>query len=147
TIEDRLRLRERVLESISEGIVVADATRPDYPAIYVNPAFERITGYSAKETIGRNCRFLQGAATDPSVIARISGSLHAGNPFQGEVVNHRKDGSTFYNEISITPVRDRQGRLTHFVGVLTDVSARHSLESQLRQALKIEAVGKLTGGV
>jgi len=146
-LEDRLMLREGALDSIAEGIVIADATKPDYPAIYVNPAFERITGYSAEETVGRNCRFLQGAATDPVVIARMAGCLQEGKTFQGEVVNHRKDGATFYNEISIVPVRDRQGRLTHFIGVLTDVTARHNLEGQLRQALKIEAVGKLAGGI
>jgi two-component system, cell cycle sensor histidine kinase and response regulator CckA len=145
--EDRLRLRERALDSISQAITIADAARPDFPIIYVNPAFERITGYAAEEAIGRNCRFLQGTATDPATVARIRSVLFEGEPFHGEIVNHRKDGATFYNELSITPVRDPAGRLTHFVGVMADVTARHNLEAQLRQALKIEAVGKLTGGV
>ncbi len=145
--EDRLRLRERALDSISQAIIVADASRPDFPVIYVNPAFERLTGYGAEEAIGRNCRFLQGTATDPATVARIRAALFEGQPFHGEIVNHRKDGATFYNELSITPVRDPAGRLTHFVGVVADVTARHNLEAQLRQALKIEAVGKLTGGV
>ena len=63
------------------------------------------------------------------------------------MVNHRKDGTAFVNEISITPVSDALGRLTHFVAVMNDVTTRHNLEAQLRQAVKIEAVGKLTGGV
>ena len=147
SVEERLRLREGALDAISEAIAIADAGRPDYPIIYVNAAFERITGYSIGEAIGRNCRFLQGAATDPAMVARMRADLHDGRPFRGEVVNHRKDGVTFYNELSITPVHDAHGRLTHFIGVLTDLTGRHSLEAQLRQALKIEAIGKLTGGV
>ncbi len=146
-VEERLRLREGALDSISQAIAIADAGRPDYPIIYFNAAFERITGYSIGEAIGRNCRFLQGAATDPAMVARMRANLHDGRPFRGEVVNHRKDGVTFYNELSITPVHDSHGRLTHFIGVLTDLTGRHSLEAQLRQALKIEAIGKLTGGV
>jgi two-component system, cell cycle sensor histidine kinase and response regulator CckA len=145
--EERLRLNEQALDSVSQAIAIADAVKPDYPIIYVNSAFERITGYSSGETIGRNCRFLQGAATDPAVVARMRESLHEGRAFHGEVVNHRKDGITFFNELSITPVRDPHGRLTHFIGVLTDLTGRHSLEAQLRQALKVEAIGKLTGGV
>ncbi len=147
SVEERLRLREGALDAISEAIAIADAGRPDYPIIYVNAAFERITGYSIGEAIGRNCRFLQGAATDPAMVARMRADLHDGRPFRGEVVNHRKDGVTFYNELSITPVHDAHGRLTHFIGVLTDLTGRHNLEAQLRQALKIEAIGKLTGGV
>jgi two-component system, cell cycle sensor histidine kinase and response regulator CckA len=139
-VEERLRLREGALDSISQAIAIADAGRPDYPIIYVNAAFERITGYSIGEAIGRNCRFLQGAATDPAMVARMRADLHDGRPFRGEVVNHR-------NELSITPVHDSRGRLTHFIGVLTDLTGRHNLEAQLRQALKIEAIGKLTGGV
>jgi two-component system, cell cycle sensor histidine kinase and response regulator CckA len=145
--EERLLLREEALNSISQAIAIADAAKPDYPIIYVNTAFERITGYAPSEAIGRNCRFLQGAATDPAMVARMRADLHEGRPFHGEVVNHRKDGITFYNELAITPVRDSHGRLTHFIGILTDLTGRHSLEAQLRQALKIEAIGKLTAGV
>ncbi len=145
--EDRLRLHEQAFDSISQAVTIADAATPDYPVIYVNPAFERMTGYRRAEVIGRNCRFLQGTASDPAVIARIRADLHAGRSFHGEIVNHRKDGATFVNELSITPVRDPRGRITHFVGVMNDVTQRRSLEAQLRQALKIEAVGKLTGGV
>jgi two-component system cell cycle sensor histidine kinase/response regulator CckA len=147
SVEDRLRLRERALDSISQAIIIADAGQPDYPIIYVNPAFERITGYPGAEAMGRNCRFLQGAASEPAVLTQMRDGLRKGGAFRSEVVNHRRDGTTFINDLSITPVRDPHGRLTHFVGVISDVTLRHNLEAQLRQAQKIEAVGRLTGGI
>src|SRR5262249_48406857 len=141
------RLRERALDSISQAITIADASRPEYPIIYVNPAFERMTGYTPAEVIGHDYRFLEGPATDPEKLARKRAEMRSGRAFQGELVDHRKDGTAFVNEISITPVSDALGRLTHFVAVMNDVTTRHNLEAQLRQAVKIEAVGKLTGGV
>ena len=146
-LQDQLRLRERALDSISQAITIADASRPEYPIIDVNPAFERMTGYTPAEVIGHDYRFLEGPATDPEKLARKRAEMRSGRAFQGELVNHRKDGTAFVNEISITPVSDALGRLTHFVAVMNDVTTRHNLEAQLRQAVKIEAVGKLTGGV
>jgi two-component system, cell cycle sensor histidine kinase and response regulator CckA len=145
--EADLRLRERVMEGMSQGLLIADATRPDRAAIYVNRGFERITGYSAAEVLGRNPRFLQGPDTDMASAQKIKAALAAGEPTSVEILNYRKDGTTYWNHLSITPIRDENGRLTHFVGLQTDITERRRLEDQLRQSQKMEAVGTLAGGV
>jgi PAS domain S-box-containing protein len=145
--EEALRLRERALESVSQGIVITDPARPDNPIIYANPAFERLTGYTRAEVIGRNGRFLQGPATDAAATAELRRAVQAGRSCSVEVANYRKDGSTFWNALSVSPVRDAGGQLTHFVGVLTDVTERRKLEDQYRQSQKMEVVGRLAGGV
>ncbi len=96
---------------------------------------------------GRNCRFLQGAATDAGRVDELRTAIAAPRSCSVEVLNYRKDGTPFWNELSISPVRDDAGRLTHFVGVQTDVTERRRLEEQFRQAQKMEAVGRLAGGV
>jgi PAS domain S-box-containing protein len=145
--EARLILRDRSLAAISQSVVITDARQPDSPIIYVNPAFERHTGYAADEAIGRNCRFLQGPGTDRKAVARIRSALAAGSDFAGTLLNYRKDGTSFVNELTISPVRDQDGSISHFVGVQSDVTDRQRLEEQLRQSQKMEAVGQLTGGL
>ena len=142
-----LRLQDRAMQSASEGIIIVDAFGPDCPVIYANQGFETITGYSAAETIGRNCRFLQGRDTDPAAVATIREAVRTQQPVTLELLNYRKDGTTFWNKISITPVRDESGNLTHFVGIQSDVTASRRTEEQLRQAVKMEAVGQMAGGI
>ncbi|HEX4613360.1 MAG TPA: PAS domain S-box protein [Urbifossiella sp.] len=144
--EEGLRLRDRVIGAASQGILITDPTRPDDPIIYVTPGFERLTGHAAAEVIGRNCRFLQGPDTDPTATAALRDAVAAGRAYSVELLNYRKDGTPFWNALSVTPVRDGD-RVTHFVGVQTDVTDRRRLEDQLRQAQKMEAVGQLAGGV
>jgi PAS domain S-box-containing protein len=100
---------------------VADAKRPDVPIVWVNPAFERLTGYSLVDVRGRNCRLLQGADTDRRAVRRIRRALAAGVPVTETLLNYRDDGSSWWNQVTISPVRDTGGALTHFVGVQTDV--------------------------
>ena len=145
--EDALRLRDRAIQAISLGVLITDPSQPDNPIIYVSPGFERLTGYECKEVLGRNCRFLQGKDTDPAVVARLQVAIQAAEPCSVEFLNYRKDGTPFWNELSISPVRDMAGRLTHFVGVQADVTGRRKLEEQFHQAQKMEAVGQLAGGV
>jgi two-component system CheB/CheR fusion protein len=97
--------------------VIADARLPDHPLIYVNAAFETITGYSRSDVLGRNCRFLQGGATDRETVAEIRAALDAGDECTRVVLNFRKDGSPFWNELRISPVHDNAGVLTHFIGI------------------------------
>jgi two-component system, cell cycle sensor histidine kinase and response regulator CckA len=145
--EETLRLRERALESVSQGIVITDSARPDNPILYANPAFERLTGYARADVIGRNCRFLQGTNTDQAATAELRRAVRDGRACSVELLNYRKDGSIFWNAMSVSPVRDAAGNLTHFVGVQTDVTERRKLEEQYRQAQKMEVVGRLAGGI
>ncbi|WP_439627104.1 PAS domain S-box protein [Gemmata sp.] len=146
-VEHELLLRDRAIRAVTQGIVITDAGQPDNPVIFASPGFERLTGYSAAEILGRNCRFLQGADTDRGAVARVRGAVAAHEPWTVELLNYRKDGTPFWNELSVSPVRDDAGRLTHFVGVQVDVTARRQLEEQFRQAQKMEAIGQLAGGV
>jgi two-component system cell cycle sensor histidine kinase/response regulator CckA len=145
--EEDLRLRERAIHAASQGILITDPHLPDNPIIYASPGFERLTGYPEVEVLGRNCRFLQGKDTDPHSVAALRSGVAAGKECSTELVNYRKDGTPFWNALSITPVQDDAGLLTHFVGVQVDVTERKRLEEQYRHAQKMEAVGQLAGGV
>jgi PAS domain S-box-containing protein len=145
--EDALRLRERAMEAFVQGVCVTDPSRPDNPIVYVNRAFEPMTGYTPGECLGRNPRFLQGSGTDPSAVAEIRAAIEEGRPCLVELLNYRKDGTAFWNALSLAPIHDRSGRLTHYVGVLTDVTPFKRLEEQFLQAQKMEVVGQLAGGV
>ena len=145
--EEALRLRDRAIQAVTQGILIADANQPDRPIIYASPGFERMTGYTQAEALGRNCRFLQGKDTDPAAVAQIRESIRDSRPCTIELLNYRKDGTSFWNELSISPVADLNGRLTHFVGVQIDVTQRRQLEAQFRQSQKMEAIGQLAGGV
>jgi PAS domain S-box-containing protein len=154
TIEERrardeamLRLRERAINAVSQGLVMADARDPHLPIVYVSPGFERMTGYTAAETLGRNCRFLQGKDTDRAAVAEIRQALSQGRACNVDVLNYRKDDTPFWNALSLSPVVDDAGQLTHFIGVQTEITQHRKLEAQLRQAQKMEAVGQLAAGV
>ena len=144
--EEELRLRDRAIRAVSQGVLITDPGQPDNPIIYASPGFERLTGYTAEEAVGRNCRFLRGKDTDPDAAARVRDAVRAGRECSVELLNYRKDGTTFWNALDIAPVRDG-GRVTHFVGILADVTRQRRLEEQLRQSQKMEAVGQLAGGV
>lgn len=145
--EETLQLRGRAMQAVTQGILITSANLPDNPITYASPGFERITGYTAEEVLGRNCRFLQGKDTDPLAVDKIRDAIQAIQPCTVELLNYRKDRTPFWNELSIAPVLDDVGRLAHFVAVQSDVTARKSLESQFRQAQKMEAIGQLAGGV
>jgi len=129
--EKQLRLLQRSLEASYNGVVIVDAHATDLPIIYVNPAFERITGYSAAEAIGRNSRFLQGIEQDQAGIAEIHQSLAEKRESHVVLRNFRKDGSPFWNDLYIAPVPDEQGRISHFIGVQNDISEQKRFESEL----------------
>lgn len=130
--EAALRLRNRAIEASSAGITIADATQPDMPLIYANHAFERITGYLARDVLGKNCRFLQGSDQMQPEIEQMRAALRAGKDCDVTLRNYRKDGSLFWNELRLTPIHDGYGNLTHYVGIMTDVTARIASERLLR---------------
>jgi diguanylate cyclase (GGDEF)-like protein/PAS domain S-box-containing protein len=134
--ETQLILRERSLEAIAQGALITDACLPDNPIIYANPAFERLTGYSADEVLGRNCRFLQGPDTDHRTVTRIRAAIAAGETVQETLANYRKDGTSFINELTVAPVQNRDGNVTHFVGIQSDITERKRLEERLQLALQ-----------
>ncbi len=145
--ETLLRIQDRAMQAASQGIVIVDAMQPDFPIIFANRGFESITGYSLSETTGRNCRFLQGDNTDPIHVGMIRDAIGESRDITVELLNYRKDGMSFWNMISITPVWDEAGQLTHYVGFQSDVTAQRSTEEQLRQAQKMEAIGQMAGGI
>ena len=127
-------LKDRGLDVAAEGITIADARWPDRPLIYANQGFVRMTGYAVAEVLGRNCRFLQGPDTDLRAAQDIREALKEERECVVEILNYRKDRSTFWNRLSITPVRDESGRVSHFIGIQSDVTARRLAEDGLRKA-------------
>lgn len=145
--EAEMILRDRALTAATQGVVITDARAEDDLIIYATPAFEELTGYSSAEVMGQNCRMLQGEDTDPAAVAKLREAIAERRACEVELLNYRKDGESFWNLVSIAPIYDDAGVLTHFVGVQTDVTERRKLERQVRQAQKMEAVGQLAGGV
>jgi PAS domain S-box-containing protein len=121
---EELRVKNRAMDEAAVGITIADAQAGDLPLIYANQAFESLTGYESKTALGRNCRFLQGPETDPETLAEIRDAVHSHEPVTTELVNYRADGSPFWNQLTITPVENSAGDLTHFVGIQQDVTQR-----------------------
>ncbi len=129
-----LWLYDRAMAATSCGIAITDATVPHQPIIYCNPAFERITGYSREDVIGRNCSFLQGADTDSAAIEQIRHALRTQQEFRVVLKNYRKDGTPFWNDLTISPVRDAKGQLTNFIGIQTDITERKQSEAALQES-------------
>lgn len=131
--EDQIRLRERAIEAASVGIAIADAKSHDLPVLYANPALSRITGYSQDEILGQNLRFLQGAGTEDKDRDVIRKALAFGVSCEVVLRNYRKDGQPFWNELQLSPVHDETGEITHYIGVVTDVSERLKAEGARHQ--------------
>ena len=132
--EEALRLRDMAIAASSNGIVITDPSQPDNPITYVNPAFERISGYSAQEVLGRNCRLLQGTDREQPALAELRAALQEGRGCQAVIRNYKKNGTLFWNQLSISPVRDEEGHLVSFVGVQNDVTERRRAEEALRDS-------------
>jgi len=135
------------IEACSVNITIADATHPDVPLIYVNPAFTRTTGYAADEVLGRNCRFLQGPDTDPEHIAALRAAIASGRKVSVELTNYREDGTPFTNALSMEPVYGETGQLTSFVGIQNDVTELRAKETQEIDRQRLEALGQMAGSM
>nr|AML79482.1 putative LOV domain-containing protein [Typhonium blumei] len=114
-------LRE-ALSAFQQTFVVSDATRPDYPILYASAGFYKMTGYLGKEVIGRNCRFLQGSGTDPEEIAKIREALATGTNYCGRLLNYKKDGTPFWNLLTLAPIKDETGKVLKYIGMQVEVS-------------------------
>jgi len=147
--EESLRLLSSAVEQSRESIVITDA-QLDLPGpriMFVNPGFTKMTGYTAEEAIGKTPRMLQGPRSDKTVLRRLRLNLQRGEAFEGETINYRKDGKEFNLEWQIAPIRNADGKITHFVAIQHDITGRKRLEAQLFQSQKMETVGKLAGGI
>jgi PAS domain S-box-containing protein len=132
-------LKMRAMDEAPVGITIADATRPDMPLVYVNAAFERITGYSPEYAVGRNCRFLQGEDTRSEPVARMRAAIEAEESVSVELRNYRRDGELFWNEVTIAPLRDADGDVVYYVGFQQDVTRRKRAErAATRRAKRLE---------
>lgn len=125
-----LQLLKAALDSIEIGVTLADMRASDAPLVYVNPAFTRLTGYGAEQVIGRNCRFLHGGDSDQPGLDAVRAALRDGLACSVEVRNMRADGSRFWNALSLSPLRDASGAVTHYVGMMSDVSQRRELQME-----------------
>jgi two-component system cell cycle sensor histidine kinase/response regulator CckA len=142
-VAERMRL-SAALEQAAESILITDVAGV---IVYVNPAFERITGYSRREAIGQNPRLLKSGRHDAAFYAGMWETLSRGQVWRGHLVNQRKNGSLFEENVTITPVRDASGRIVNYLGIKLDVTREMELEGQIRQSQKLEAIGQLAGGI
>lgn len=110
------------LSTLQQTFVVSDATKPDCPIMFASSGFFNMTGYSSKEVIGRNCRFLQGADTDQNEVAKIRNCVKTGTGYCGRLLNYKKDGTPFWNLLTITPIKDDNGKVIRFIGMQVEVS-------------------------
>ncbi|XP_048234043.1 phototropin-1 isoform X2 [Ricinus communis] len=113
---------KNALSTFQQTFVVSDATKPDYPIMYASAGFFKMTGYTSKEVIGRNCRFLQGADTDPEDVAKIREALQSENSYCGRLLNYKKDGTPFWNLLTISPIKDESGKVLKYIGMQVEVS-------------------------
>jgi PAS domain S-box-containing protein len=149
-VADRGRAAEvnaRLASALEQAAEAVMMTTIDGHIIYVNPAFERITGFTAEESVGRTPAILSAERQDRGIYRDLWQTILQGGVWRAEITNRRKDGTPFTWEEAITPLRDEHGRLTHFIAVGQDVSVQRQLQAQLLQAQKMEAIGRLAGGV
>ncbi|MBI3529894.1 MAG: PAS domain S-box protein [Betaproteobacteria bacterium] len=138
--EEALQLRNLAIEASVNAILITNHLLPDQPIEYVNPAFERMTGYSSAEIAGRNCRFLQGADRNQPEIELLRTAIREGCEARVVLRNYRRNGDAFWAELSISPLRDANGRITHYVGVLSDITEARNVREQLEHQASHDAL-------
>lgn len=134
------RLLQRMVDASQDGIVIAEQEGEDNILIYVNKAFETLTGYSSDDILYQDCRFLQAGDRDQSGLQLIRDAIASGQPTRQILRNYRKDGAHFWNELSITPVFNENDQLTYFIGVQKDVTAQVKAQQRVAQ-LEAELAG------
>ncbi len=127
------KLLQKMINASNDGIVIAEQEGDDNILIYVNPAFERLTGYVSDDILYQDCRFLQGDDRDQQGLRDIRAAIKAGQPWRVTLRNYRKDGSPFWNELSITPVFNEADQLTYFIGIQKDVTRAVSAEERVQE--------------
>jgi len=130
---DQLQLLVRAVECARNGIVITDPLRTDNPIIYANPAFSELTGYANEQIIGRNCRFLQRDDREQVAVKEVRDAISKGMTITSILRNYKKNGTLFWNELTVSPVKDEQGRIINFVGIQNDVTARIDSEKRVQE--------------
>jgi PAS domain S-box-containing protein len=133
----------KAVENAREGITITDATQPGNPLIYVNAGFTKMTGYSSAESLGRNCRFLQGPGTDPKTVKQLRDAIQNGSALQVELLNYKKNSAAFWNKLSLTPVTEK-GRITHYIGIQEDISAGKERAALLQEITRHQLIAGAT---
>jgi len=123
----------RAVDEAPVGITLSDPSLPDNPITFLNDAYEELTGYSREAVLGRNCRFLQGPETRSEPVAKMREAIEEDEPVTVEVLNYRADGTPFWNQVTIAPVYDDQGAVTHYVGFQNDITERKEAEALAKQ--------------
>ncbi|CAL8464108.1 g3643 [Coccomyxa elongata] len=142
---EAMHLCDKALAATSEATLITDCCQPDNPIIYCNSGFTKLLGYTINEVVGRNARFMQGPDSDPEAIAELRDAVSNGRATVVELINLRKDGTRFWNQVSITPIKDSSGFVTNFVGVLQDVTERKASEAAFK--LRDHALSNLSEGI
>jgi two-component system cell cycle sensor histidine kinase/response regulator CckA len=142
--EAQMRLQAAALESAANAVVIADRSGK---AIWVNPAFTKITGYAASDVFGQNLRILNSGKHSKAFFQNMWQTILAGQVWQGEIINRRKDGTLYTEDQTITPVPDDRGEISHFIAIKQDITESKKLTQQLTQAQRMESIGQLAGGV
>ncbi|MES2740282.1 MAG: EAL domain-containing protein [Pseudomonadota bacterium] len=130
-LKDMLQLSNRVLAACSNGVLITDASQPSYPIMYANPAFCAMTGYDLIDVMGRNCRFLQNDDRDQPAVRALRAAVDGRQNVHVMLRNYRKDGSLFWNDLFVSAVPDEHGRISHYIGILNDVTAFKQNEDKL----------------
>ncbi len=136
-VREELRLKERAMDEAPVGITITDPDRPDNPIVYANDEFVELTGYDREETLGRNCRFLQGERTDAEAVATMRSAVDDAEPVTVELWNYRADGEPFRNRVSIAPLPDENGDPDHFVGFQRDVTDEHAARERHEEWIQL----------
>lgn len=143
-VDDVPNLFKAALSATADGVIITDKNGV---IKWANPAYEKLTGYSVGEVINKNPKILKSGKQDPAFYKELWGTITAGKVWKGELWNKRKDGVIYLEEQSITPVKDEQGNVTHFISIKRDITQQHELYNQLHMARRIEAIDQLTAGI
>ena len=145
--EEQVYIRTKAMESTVDGIFIIDAQKPGFPVIYVNQSFQKMTGYTKREILGRNYFLFYGVDADLRIVNEIKHTIRKGESFYGELLNFKKNGNKYWNSLRIAPVRDAHGAVTHYVGIQTDVTLMREkeleIDEQREELLHVTRVGKL----
>jgi len=144
---EQIHILTKAMESTADGIFIIDAQKQDFPVIYANQSFQKMTGYAKSEILGRNYFLFYGVDADPRIVNEIKHTIRKGKSFHGEMLNFKKDGKKYWNSLRIAPVRNSSGAVTHYVGIKTDVTLMREkeleIDEQREELLHVTRVGKL----